>query len=152
MKTQMTALAILLSSVVTANAADTNNTFNFLGFKIPYHVERCHPITKDVLNDPHCNFFGADSIDLKSAPVVDDGDDNGGGSDGGNGDGSDDNGGVTDDNGGPTSDDHGPSDDTNGDDSSDNSNGDNSEDDRGHGNDDDRDDDDNPGKGKGHNK
>lgn len=122
MKLQMTALAILLSSVVTANAG---NGWNFFGITVPYHNDPCWEMSGEVLYQDLCNPKDGNNNLIKS-PVVDkpvakppkdydDDSDTDGGDD------------VTDPgdhNGGDTSD-HS---DSNGDNSSDDSNGDNSDD------------------------
>lgn len=140
MKIQMTALAILLSSVVTANAG---NGWNFFGITVPYHNDPCWEMYTDPLYRDQCNPKARDNSlspvvnQPVATPPKDDKpqvDDNGGDSDTGGGDegtdpGDDHNGGDTKDdtkdyNGGDTRDNS----DTNGGDSSDDSNGGNSDD------------------------
>jgi hypothetical protein len=127
MKLQMTALAILLSSVVTANAG---NGWNFFGITVPYHNDPCWEMFAEPLYQDQCNPKDGNNNLIKSPvtytpvakPPKDDNpkeDDNDSDTDGGDD--------VTDPgdhNGGDTSDDS----DSNGDNSSDDSNGDNSDD------------------------
>ncbi len=131
MKLSMTAFAILLSSVVNANAGDGWRLF---GLTIPYHNDACrkdppNPFYKDYCK-PKDDGRNGNSPDDNSGNSVDDSNNTvtNPGNPGGN-------------NGGNTND-------SNGGDSSSDSNGDNSDGDNGHGNDDDRDDDSNPGKGR----
>ncbi len=68
MKLQMTALAILLSSVVTANAG---NGWNFFEITVPYHNDFCWELQDEVTYNDLCNPKDSKAPKVVVAPTPD---------------------------------------------------------------------------------